>query len=1193
MDLASYRLLAQLSAGTDGVAYRAEAPGGVPVELHLLAGARADPLRWPILERRLRLCGLLDHPGARKVLHFSTKDDPPWVVFESADGQALDKTLRVPVDLEKALALTAALAECLAAAHRLGLVHGRLTPGSVISRPSGVLQIDFTGLRTGSTVDRDAPSDPTADVKSLGMILRWLLTGRLPGEAELALEGFPAEARRFLEDLRATDPAGGTSIREVVERIRRLNDSLSSTRRVGEEGPTATSLADNNDAKSLLERGRLGRYRLHEQIGQGGMGTVFRAEDLLDGRIVALKVLRTDQAANPITLKRFRKEARMLTEINNPHVTNLLDVNEDDGVHYLVLEFVRGQSLEQVLEERGRFPEREALEIVADVARGLAAAHARGVVHRDVKPGNILLSAACEVRRAELKTIQSEDGAVLELRTPHAARRTAKLSDFGLARHVVQTESMEVTRAGVILGTPLYMSPEQCAGGVLDTRSDVYSMGATLFHLLAGRPPFQAAGMVELFALHANQAPPPLRSLNSELSEDVGRVVERALAKTPADRHPDAAAFLRELERMLRGEPADLALHPRRPDAGPRRVLRYEFTWDLESPPAQLWPHVSNTERLNRAAGLTAPRYTIAPPKEDDTQRLSSADVPIGARTRRFAEMRAAGVPVAWEEHPFEWIEGRRFGVLREFTRGPFRWYTSVVELAPRGPGTRLTQRIDIEPNGLLGRTIAAFEIGLRTRRNLGRVYQRIDAALVGKLAETGSTPPDPFEETAGLGRARREQLDLIADELLRRGVHSETLLRLLAYVAEASSQDVARIRPIALARALGLDADAVVTACLHGVRAGLFLLLWDVLCPSCRIPTAVKDTLKMLREHEHCAACNLNFELDFANSVELIFRAHPEIRDCELGTFCVGGPAHSPHVVAQARVAQGERLELDLALAEGAYRVRGPQLPFVINVLVRANGATPRLDLNLSHPPESSSPHLLRSGGQVFALSHDYSGEVLVRIERSAPRDDALTAARASALDLFRELFPDEILSPGRLVTVATTTLLVTALDDADALYRRLGDARAFAVVHEQFRLLRERIRAEGGALVKTVGEGIVAAFPDALSAVRVALGIGEVLSQSALTRGLRLRAGVHRGPMMAATVNDQLDYFGTTVRQALALPETARAGEVVLTQAVAGDPAVAELIAARGGGELFTADLPEAAESVLLRVEIGMSVT
>src|SRR5204863_1066490 len=143
----------------------------------------------------------------------------------------------------------------------------------------------------------------------------------------------------------------------------------------------------------------------------------------------------------------------------------------------------------------------------------------------------------------------------------------------------------------------------------------------------------------------------------------------------------------------------------------------YDFSWDLESPPTRLWPHVSNTERLNRAIGLTPPKFTMG-------DRPEEGRPPTGAR--RFGRFHKAGLSFAWEEHPFEWIEARRMGVLREYSEGPFRWLVSVVELGPRaGGGTTLRHRLRLEPRNFLGRTLAAVEVGLRTRRTLEKVYRR------------------------------------------------------------------------------------------------------------------------------------------------------------------------------------------------------------------------------------------------------------------------------------------------------------------------------------------------------------------------------------------------------------------------------------------------------------------------------------
>ena len=210
------------------------------------------------------------------------------------------------------------------------------------------------------------------------------------------------------------------------------------------------------------------------------------------------------------------------------------------------------------------------------------------------------------------------------------------------------------------------------------------------------------------------------------------------------------------------------------------------------------------------------------------------------------------------------------------------------------------------------------------------------------------------------------------------------------------------------------------------------------------------------------------------------------------------------------------------------------------------------------------------------------------MKVERIAPRDDALTAAQASALPLFRELFPAETLSAGRSVGLETMTLVVTELDDSDGLYQRLGDARAFSVLHEQFQLLTGCLRTHGGAPVKTVGEGVVASFADPLAAVQAALELAPALAAHDLTRGLGLRVGVHRGPVLVATINDHLDYFGNTARIAARLPRLAPPGAVVLSPAVASDPGVAAFLQSRHLPlTTVPAEIPGLKEGFVQRVE------
>ncbi len=846
-----------------------------------------------------------------------------------------------------------------------------------------------------------------------------------------------------------------------------------------------------------------------------------------------------------------------MAEANSPQVVNLLEYNEEDGIPYLVLEFVSGEGLDHLLRRRTRLDEREALTIMAEVARGLMAAHERGIVHRDIKPSNVLL---------------------IPPGSPGDGAPRVKISDFGLARHVVDTESMALTAAGALLGTPHYMSPEQWTGRSIDARTDVYALGATLYHLLAGRPVFDGPTRDVLAAQHCNAAPPPLAAANPAVSEGVVRVVERAMAKRPEDRYVDAGAMLRDLEALLHGEPTGIPMHPILPACDPDRVLRFEFRWDLESSPRQLWRSVTDTDRLDRAIGFPALRYTT---------RYEE-----GRGVRTFAEGRKAGMTEVGEEHPYEWVEPRRMGVMREYSQGPFVWVVSTVELLPRpGGGTTLIHSLHLEPRTWTIRVGSRWGVGVGLRKSLEKVYRRIDATVQGRARrDLGAAAVDPYAEPDRLPGPRRQRLERLLDRLAERGVDAAVVERLGEYLARGSAQEVARIRPLALAERFGLDPDQVVAACLHGAREGLLELHWDLLCPVCRISCQVTDTLRAIAEHGHCEACHLDFQLDFANSIELMFRVHPEIREADLGTYCIGGPAHSPHVPAQVRVAPGERIELELELSDGAYRLRGPQLPWTVDFPVRGSTGPRQWELDLQPGRTPVGPAGLRAGGQVLVLTNGYDRELAVRVERTASRNDALTAARAAALALFRELFPNEVLAPGQLATVSTVTFLVTALDPAlaDALYRDLGDARAFGVIHEHFRLLGDAIRRGGGAVVKTQGEGLVASFSDVTAAVRTALELPSCLAANEATRSLRLRIGVHRGPALATTVNDQLDYFGTTARQALRALDFARAGELVLTPTVAADPEVAELLGERRiASEVVPADLGGQGHVIRARLE------
>jgi serine/threonine protein kinase/class 3 adenylate cyclase len=1216
MNLGRFDLQAQLGAGVDGVSYRAVDPEKEsPVEVRVLSGvAVAGEAR----ARKLRLAAMLAHPAARAVCALDLVHEPPYVALEWVEGESLAAALRaaVPLPAAEVVRLGTDLASVLSAAHALGLVHGRLSPATVWRTAAGALKLDFTGLDTGGDPPpaADAPpeqagspgADPAADVYGMGALLSWLLTGQ-PVRAGQPLPSCAAgPVQDLLPRLLAADPLERPSARTALG----LLNGRPATDRNGFDPngtiPSAPALRRHTETEVAAgpELGEcLGRFRLLERLGAGGLGRVYRAEDVSDGTVVAIKVLHPHLAGLPQALRRFHKEARLLGEVHNPYVANLVEVNEDHGVHFLALEFVAGQSLGRLLGQRQRLDEPLALALMADVARALLDAHRRGIVHRDIKPDNVMLE---ELTTETQRHREDKDREELEKREQEASPSAllssssspsslclcasvvrsfrVKVCDFGLARHVVESASLNLTGEGTPVGTVLYMSPEQASGRQpVDPRTDVYAMGATLFHLLAGRPPFLADSALALSLMHAQEPPPPLQKLNPAVSDGVCRIVARALAKNPDDRYADAGALLRDLERVLHGEPTDAVVHPQLPRVESGRLRQYDWTWDLESSPEQLWPYVSNTERLNRAVGIPAVQFTA---------EVEPAGPGLAPGVRRIGTFRKAGFTNTWREHPFEWIEGRRMGVLREYSHGVFRWLATMTELEPRpGGGTTLHHRVRIEPRGLLGRLVAAVEVNFKGRRFVERVYRRIDAFLAGKLGSRALA--DPFEPPPRLSRGRRRRLDELLDRLRQRGLDPDVVLALGDFLAQAADQEVARIRPLALANRLGLDPEPVVAACLHGAREGLLVLLWDVLCPRCRIPGEIKDTLRALRRHAHCEACNLDFELDFGGAVEMIFRVHPEVRGCELRTYCIGGPVHFPHVAAQVRVGAGERLELALALPAGTYRLRGPQLPHALDFRVEPGALLTRWDVRLAGGPRPEPIPPLQAGRQLLVLANGHAQELLVRIERTAGRADALTASRASALALFRELFPAEVLSAGQLASVATVTLLATDLGPAghpgqpNNLYAALGDARAFDLLHRHFRHVEECVRRQGGALIKTEGEGVLAAFPGPAAAVQAGLDLPALEAPAPEALCVRPRVAVHRGPAFVATVNDHLDYFGTTVSQVRHLPGLIDGGDMVLTQPVASDPEVVQLLRSRRlESAVLPANLPGQPEGILHRL-------
>ncbi len=273
------------------------------------------------------------------------------------------------------------------------------------------------------------------------------------------------------------------------------------------------------DALQPIERGtRLAHYRIEEKLGEGAMGTVYRAHDTSLDRDVALKVLKANVSEDDLFVRRFVREARAAARVSHPNLAHIYFIGEEKDTHYFAMEYVEGRDLDEVVQEDGPLELVAALDVLEQAARGLAAAHRRGVVHRDVKPSNILLQ---------------KDGGV-------------RITDFGLAKSI--DLDLDATQPGQILGTPRFMSPEQCKGEGVDARTDIYALGLTAWFLLAGRDPFDTPSLGALINDQINTPLPSLSELRPDLPPELDQVLCALCEKDPAKRLDDMDTVVERLE---------------------------------------------------------------------------------------------------------------------------------------------------------------------------------------------------------------------------------------------------------------------------------------------------------------------------------------------------------------------------------------------------------------------------------------------------------------------------------------------------------------------------------------------------------------------------------------------------------------------------------------------------------------------
>ena len=563
------------------------------------------------------------------------------------------------------------------------------------------------------------------------------------------------------------------------------------------------------------------------------------------------------------------------------------------------------------------------------------------------------------------------------------------------------------------------------------------------------------------------------------------------------------------------------------------------YQFDFPHPADRLWAVVADTARWGEAVGF--PKYQV----REDLQPDGTVKV------TGFIDL--CGFRVSWEEPPVDWIAGRWFEQRRINYRGPvpFSCMTTSARITDHEDHCNLEMQLAIESTNFLGTLIAK-----RMVKNYEQVIRRVldDADRLIRAEQ-----PDVFVSTYQPSASEIERGEHLAAEIAQTPYGHGLEQRLIDDIRSSQEIDLWVMRPLVFARRWGAATQQVIELFLQSVRSGVLESRWDILCPRCRVSKSEVTNMIELPEGVHCESCNIDFTADFSRNVELNFSPSPAVRKVEPGFFCRSGPNVTPHIKGQWTVQPGSERRLPLELEPGSYRLR----------TLEAGG---EVDLDWDG---GVFPEIRVSGDRVWIGDEAPAGEICLINEGEVARTvvveelswmrDVLTAEQVTTLQAFRDLFSDQVLRPGDEVSIRNIAFIFTDLVGSTRLFAALGDAGAYRIVREHFARLGDIVRDHGGSIVKTVGDGIHAAFLSPEDALRAAIAMQCAMpdfNHDLELDGISIRIGLHGGSSIAVTLNERLDYYGETVNLAARLEGQSEGGEITLSADFARDPAVANLL-------------------------------
>ncbi|REL33378.1 adenylate/guanylate cyclase domain-containing protein [Rhodohalobacter sp. SW132] len=558
----------------------------------------------------------------------------------------------------------------------------------------------------------------------------------------------------------------------------------------------------------------------------------------------------------------------------------------------------------------------------------------------------------------------------------------------------------------------------------------------------------------------------------------------------------------------------------------------FSYSWQINSAgtPPQLWPYISDSNRFFKDMG-----------QHPVQEAVISHDLPRHFAQLEYNNLRRADI---WKEEPYQWQAPHFLKIKREYQRGPYENLHIKIELNPlrssREKGTAITIHFEGVARGFMGSVRTKRHFSAHFRRKLKKIIQKYDDSIVGHRFPEGNRP---FWKTRNPGK-----WSTLLDHLTAASKEPELSRRIIEHLRFGDEQDLKVINPIQLAKMWAFPLHRVLETGYQAVLLNIMNMEWRQICPTCRRTLKISRKLDEISSSHYCRHCGDTVHFDLNNSTQLVFKCHPLIRKLSEDTYCVSGPHDRDHVLLQQYIQPGTKHFVQLNLPKGDFRVRTDTLDRDMHVKADINGLdNVTMTLEKGEGEDDYTPLNPRSD---MIIKNRTDNPLLVSVEDTNWAAYGVSAAEVTSQQLFRDCFPKEQLRPSLKMKCTELSVLFTDLIDSASIYTKGGDEEAISRVMDHFEVLRQIIREERGAVVKTIGDAIMAVFRKPDGAVRAYRKAQKYFSSAENAENqIKLKGGLHCGNCYAVTLNNRIDYFGNTVNFAARLVEKADSDELVIS--------------------------------------------